>query len=511
MMSASPAAVARSSVAIYERLDSGGDVLSTENILDGVAIATAFIGVGGSLLRSHGIKAVKPVAFRAGNWMIMSTVAADVGTFLYASAEAIAAFRAIQADPTLDDSQKLMALLRIMSSLFLNGTLLIVTNRELFKSGFRPTDFIKSKVTGDTKPELDVGTRLDVEYELKQGKMWDKDTSKLSDEEVLNKLFQLRSRKEAETRIAALRETLNPDGKAELDRLLGEGSVEDVWRKLESQPDPKKFLEESGKLHRDSPLFMSREQLASNRAAQEKLFEMAKQMRDDMDALAAKLEKDLKLDDAEHTAIVKREDFDEFVAGVLDKMKRKKYSRAGQMDDMARGRFNLKTWDDVRKMVGALEQTSGYTVRVQDPQPRVGVAKGYPRFHVIMKDPKTGMTFEWQVGTRATTTVFEHPGIPLPPGFELKKGMKPDIHDIEYDIFKAVQDKHPDLAKELGIPEFRKKVAVLAERSALEAGQPGKTDDYWKGEIAKLHAEAGRILQSLVDKKGASWVKSFFH
>ena len=38
--------------------------------------------------------------------LIMSAVAGDAGTFLYASAEAIASLRTIQADPTMDDSQK---------------------------------------------------------------------------------------------------------------------------------------------------------------------------------------------------------------------------------------------------------------------------------------------------------------------------------------------------------------------------------------------------------------------
>ena len=93
------AVIARSSVAIYERINSGGDTLSSENILDGIAILTSVVGVSGSVLRTYGLRAINPTMYRAGNWMIMSTLGADVGTFIYASAEAISAIKAIQGDP----------------------------------------------------------------------------------------------------------------------------------------------------------------------------------------------------------------------------------------------------------------------------------------------------------------------------------------------------------------------------------------------------------------------------
>jgi hypothetical protein len=166
------AVVARSSVAIYERIRNGGDVLSTENILDAVAIVTSFVGLGGGALRSIGITARSPITYRVGNWMIMSAVAGDAGTFLYASAEAIASLRTIQADPTLDEGQKSGELLRIMGSLFMSGALLIATNRELFRNGLKPHDFVKSDLQPGMKPELDVGARLDAEYELKKGGQW---------------------------------------------------------------------------------------------------------------------------------------------------------------------------------------------------------------------------------------------------------------------------------------------------------------------------------------------------
>ena len=228
------AVVARSSVAIYERIRNGGDVLSTENILDAVAIVTSFVGLGGGALRGIGIAVRSPLTYRVGNWMIMSAVAGDAATFLYASAEALASLRTIQADPTMDDGQKSGELLRIMGSLFLSGAMLITTNRELFRSGMRPQDFVKSDLSPGMKPELDVGARLDAEYELKKGGQWSKETSKLSDEVVLDKVFTQRSRQDLEASLArkagakpaaALADALGNDAFVQLHHALGEDTM----------------------------------------------------------------------------------------------------------------------------------------------------------------------------------------------------------------------------------------------------------------------------------------------
>jgi hypothetical protein len=228
------AVVARSSVAIYERIRNGGDVLSTENILDAVAIMTSFVGLGGGALRSLGVSARSPITYRVGNWMIMSAVAGDAGTFLYASAEALASLRTIQADPTMDDGQKSGELLRIMGSLFMTGALLITTNRELFRNGLKPHDFVKSDLHPDMKPELDVGARLDAEYELKKGGQWTKETSKLTDEAVLDKVFTQRTRQDLEAGLAkkvgakpaaALADALGNDAFVELHHALGDDTM----------------------------------------------------------------------------------------------------------------------------------------------------------------------------------------------------------------------------------------------------------------------------------------------
>ena len=232
------AVIARSSVAIYERIRDGGDALSTENILDGIAIVTSFMGLSGGVLRGIGVGVRNPTVYRVGNWMIMSAVAADVGTFIYASSEAIATLKTIQADPTLDDGQKSMEMMRIMASLFLSGAMLLVANKDLIKKGIKPSDFIKSEIKPGMKPELDIGTRLDAEYELKKGGAWNKETPKLSNEDVLNKVFNQRSRQEIEANLAkkgakpedikALTAAFGDDGMIELGKTLGERFPDEV-------------------------------------------------------------------------------------------------------------------------------------------------------------------------------------------------------------------------------------------------------------------------------------------
>jgi hypothetical protein len=131
-----------------------------------------------------------------------------------------------------------------------------------------------------------------------------------------------------------------------------------------------------------------------------------------------------------------------------------------------------------------------------------------------MKDPETGITHEWQVGTKETTKVFEG-GKGIKPielhGIELKKGMHANIHDIEYDIFKAMEES-PDaaasqLARDLKIPEFRKEVAELA----AETGQKGELTPELLPRIQALHDEAGNILKQIVDRRGSGYVNRFFH
>ena len=261
-------------------------------------------------------------------------------------------------------------------------------------------------------------------------------------------------------------------------------------------------------------LHMSREEFKNSPTAQEDLFERAQKLRQAMEDFAANTIASHGMQDATFVAILKRNNFDEFVGGILEKMQRKDYKTVSQMDDIARGRFNLQSEDDVIKMVDALEASGEFDVKVNTPKVVNGVKGGYPRYHAIVSDPKTGMTFEWQVGTQATTTVYEHadPGIPLH-GVKLKDGMQPNLHDINYDVFSFMQKSDdPEikkLADELELKEFDKKVALLAKDSSVNGHKHNNA--YWQAQTNELHKEAGEKLKSIVDKKGTDFVEGFFH
>ena len=135
----------------------------------------------------------------------------------------------------------------------------------------------------------------------------------------------------------------------------------------------------------------------------------------------------------------------------------------------------------------------------------------YPRYHIVVEDPQTGLTHEWQIGTKATSDLYETKGIVIPSELEaaagkLGKKFRNDIHDIEYDIFQAFNKKDPATSASLGIPEFVSKVAAASERSGAGAAHTGLA-----GDIATLHADASRLLQALVDAKGGEFVAGLLH
>ncbi|MDA0137902.1 hypothetical protein [Solirubrobacter deserti] len=245
-------------------------------------------------------------------------------------------------------------------------------------------------------------------------------------------------------------------------------------------------------------------------AVQQTLFDAAGGAVDRMKAFAAQM---LKGADAEIISIRKREDLAGFVTGILEKCERKHYPILGQMDDIIRGRLNITDGPEVARVAQAMREQSGF--RVTDVvEPRIikdtGVTR-YPRWHIIVEDPQTGLTHEWQIGTRATSSLYETKGIKIPGELEaaakrLGKHFRNDIHDIEYDIFQAFAKREPAAAAELGIPQFVTKVAQASDRSGAGAAHTGLGAD-----IASLHDEAGRILQALVDKVGADDVARLLH
>lgn len=244
--------------------------------------------------------------------------------------------------------------------------------------------------------------------------------------------------------------------------------------------------------------------------AQRELFTAARWMRNAQEGLARAILEEFGLSLKGATALLKRDKFEDFRDGILEKVHRKEYDSVSKMDDIARGRFNVESGAGVEQVIRALETNGIFdVVNIEKPKVREGVEAGYPRYHVILKDKRTGLTFEWQVGTQRTTDFFELPGFNLH-GLKLKEGMKPNIHDIEYDVFKYLQDKNPTLATELGIPAYRKKVAEYAARTLRG---PPFTDAEFTKALGDMHQEGSTILKALLDHKdgGHAYVQGFFH
>lgn len=257
-----------------------------------------------------------------------------------------------------------------------------------------------------------------------------------------------------------------------------------------------------------------------SRARQEKVFADATKLRDAMAGLGKTVVGSRK---ATVVSILKRNDLDAFVQGVLEKCHRKQYTQIAQMDDMARGRMNIEWGRHVGPVARELAAQNTFSL-VKDgfvaPR-RTSDEKvvRYPRYHVILEDPATGMNFEWQVGTAATTKLYESHdsatgsgvGIKIPPALAeaaavRNKKFNNDLHDVEYDIFQQFDKKYPAASKKLGIPEFILKVAKASHQSAKGAG-----DKRLDQNIKTLHIEAGVLLKKLVRSQGADAVVDLLH
>lgn len=167
------ASVGRSAVAIYENVTIGIPPTDSRNVLEALSIVTSLVGVGGSALRGLGISAVRPTMYRAGNYLVMTALAGDVGTLAFATESGLARLRAAQSDPTLDEGQQAMATLRVISNLMLSGAMFFVSNRDLVRQGIRRSDFLPtdaaavSRGARGARVELEPGARLDVAAELR--------------------------------------------------------------------------------------------------------------------------------------------------------------------------------------------------------------------------------------------------------------------------------------------------------------------------------------------------------
>ncbi|MCA1577389.1 MAG: DUF4157 domain-containing protein [Acidobacteria bacterium] len=157
------AVTARGAIAVAEKLEIGYDINDKEILLEGISIAASVTGVGGTLMRTIGRGVGRPLITQVGSALIITSTATDIGTFVYATADAIRMLRAIDDDPTLDDAQKQVEILRVMTGLFANSLLQIVSNKDLIKGKPR----IKTQLESGEKIKLDTSARVDMELELR--------------------------------------------------------------------------------------------------------------------------------------------------------------------------------------------------------------------------------------------------------------------------------------------------------------------------------------------------------
>jgi hypothetical protein len=263
----------------------------------------------------------------------------------------------------------------------------------------------------------------------------------------------------------------------------------------------------------ETVLRLTPKDLAENKAAQHKLFAQAELTRDRQKSFMQEHLAKLGIEPKKLTAILKRDNLNDFVTGVVKKCERNQYAEVGQMGDIARGRVDLASAADVEKLVAAIQSQTDVPVRLENP--RVDKASGlvkYPRWHINATDPKTGLKFEWQIGTQATSMLYERKGIAIPPALErtakrMNRHFNPDLHDIEYDVFQTVNKKHPDVAKRYGVDKVIQAVAAMSD----ETGRLGQQTPHLRARIRVLHQQASQVLDALVRGQGAEWVAQFFH
>ena len=184
------------------------------------------------------------------------------------------------------------------------------------------------------------------------------------------------------------------------------------------------------------------------------------------------------------------------------------------MDDIIRGRLDIEDGAEVARVAQAMQDQTDYPIApggVTEPRTDDAGVVRYPRYHVVVRDEATGLTHEWQIGTKATSTLYETTGIGIPLALEaaakrLGKKFSNDLHDIDYDLFRVFVEREPAIASELGIRAFQSRLAEASQRSALGAADTALATD-----IAAMHSEATRLLEALVDRMGADYVAALFH
>ncbi len=177
------------------------------------------------------------------------------------------------------------------------------------------------------------------------------------------------------------------------------------------------------------------------------------------------------------------------------------YSQLADIYDITRGRINVDFESKVEIIIAALinhgnEFGLRLKKRVEPKNPLADLACNkpistlfvYPRVHLIFED-KEGFVFECQIGTQATTELYETKGIQIPK--YLPEGFKNNLHGIVYKyFFNLERPLYEQMIKTTNFKNFIDKLNATAIKSRLlGAGYTNLHKD-----IHHLHHEAEKIL-----------------
>jgi hypothetical protein len=268
---------------------------------------------------------------------------------------------------------------------------------------------------------------------------------------------------------------------------------------------------------------VSPKEFLNSTASQETLFEKSKILRDQMMDFCGRMpvvgnQNILPSSYISQTAaskcvsVLKRDNSEQFVRGVLEKCNRRGYKVISSMGDIVRGRLNLDSMEEVKLAVQTIQDMAPQYGMIVDSisGPRRPIQStssqelfGYPRYHVNLRD-RDGLAFEWQIGTAGVTDVFERTGIPIPKELTLPSGIRNDLHDIEYDVFQPIvkmAEQDPGLIENRDLVT---RIRTFSHELDEIAARAGLLTDYAEldQQIRMKHKEAGELLEDLVRLPG---------
>lgn len=267
-------------------------------------------------------------------------------------------------------------------------------------------------------------------------------------------------------------------------------------------------------IHGSKPLQLSANQLGKNYYFQELLFLKANTCLLDMEALFSLLSPALY---SKTKTLLKGKTPETLMEAIRLKFFRKGYSYVGEMRDIARGRIDIDSHEQMNKVIQeimSLCKIFGFRIQEQCAQRHpildengveIPDMYSYSRIHLIIN--VRDQIFECQVGLSGVSTFFETKGILIPPEITLKPSTKNDLHDIGYKLFRYILHKakkcpeHASILKAINIQEFMDRMS----KAVAEVDFYGKKDDEVREILKTLHKDAGillfKIIQVLKQKK----------